>query len=85
MEGDNEDKPKPAPMSIEDFMTGLAKENDISMKRIDEITRAVDKANVPMMNIGQFLQDICVKPNELCYMSLRFGIFFGMRVRQPGV
>jgi len=72
------------PMSLEEFLELLAENNNMSRQRIDQITRAADKAKVPMLELGQFLRTVCTNDEELCYMSLHFGIVFGMKAVQPG-
>ncbi|MCK5722222.1 MAG: hypothetical protein KAI84_06760 [Gammaproteobacteria bacterium] len=74
----------PAPMSLEEFLGSLAEKNNVSRQRIDQIMRAADKAKVPMIDLGPFLRTACTNDEELCYMSLHFGIVFGMKAVQPG-
>ena len=83
MAGKNLDEPIQG-VPLEEFMEKLAKECKISKKRRDDILRAIGKANVPMLNIGQFLQTVCTNDDELCYMSLHLGIMFGTKITYTG-
>lgn len=78
------EKEAPRSASLEDFLAELAKKNNVSKQRVDQIVRAADKAKVPVIDLCEFLRTSCTSDEELCYMSLHFGIIFGMKVIQPG-